>query len=306
MMDANSAYQTVLLIRLGTTDARESPAAALPPAQLEEHLAFVEAVLLDSGLCRVTRISNSALIGLFPTADSAFGVACSLQQACREHGHGSTLADVRSLLDRQGGELAGDVVPSTAGRIRALAEQLLKQVPPGQIFATRSICRHLSELSHARFRLYEQTMAGTNTDEQLCQVVCNEETVTRLAIPTRYQESTGTTRSLNLRWRDNTMTLNPDSPSLTIGRGDQSNIQIESELASRSHACVGFQQTNFILADHSTNGTFVQIDEDDEVFLHHEQIVLRGRGVISLGRHIRAGRGKLIYFKLTDLEPVSK
>jgi adenylate cyclase len=304
MMDASSAYQTVLLIRLGTADTRESPAAALPHARLEEQLAFVEALLLDSGLCRVSRISNSALIGLFPTADSAFGVACSLQQACREHG--PTLADVRSLLYRQGGELGGDVVPSTAGRIHALAEQLLIQVPPGQIFATRSICRHLSELSHARFRLYEQTMAGTNTDEQLCQVVCNEETVTRLAIPTRYQESTGTNRSLNLRWRDNTMNLNPDSPSLTIGRGDQSDIQIESELASRSHARLGFQQTNFILADHSTNGTFVQIDEDDEVFLHHEQIVLRGRGVISLGRHIRAGRGKLIYFKLTDLEPVTK
>jgi hypothetical protein len=306
MIDASSAYQTVLLIRLGTTDTIESPAAALPDAQLEEQLAFVEAALLDTGLCRVMRISNSALIGLFPTADSAFGVACSVQQACKEHGHGSTLADVRSLLDRQGVELAGELVPSTAGRIGELAEPLLKQVPPGQIFATRTICGHLSELSHARFRLYEQATAGTNTGERLCQVICNEETVTRLAIPTRYQESTGTTRSLNLRWRDNTMTLIPESPSLTIGRGDHSDIQIESELASRSHARLGFQQTNFILADQSTNGTFVQIDDDDEVFLHHEQIVLRGRGVISLGRHIRAGRGKLIYFKLTNPESVSK
>jgi hypothetical protein len=306
MIDASSASHTVLLIRLGTTDALESSAAVLPPAQLEEQLAFVEAALLDCGLCRGTRISNSALIGLFPSADSAFGAACSVQQVCREHGHGSALADVRILLYRHGEDLAGDVVPSTAGRIGELAEQLLKQVPPGQIFATRTICGHLSELSQARFRLYEQATAGTNTGEQLCQVICNEETVTRLAIPTRHQESTGTTRSLNLRWRDNTMTLIPESPSLTIGRGDHSDIQIESELASRNHARLGFQQTNFILADQSTNGTFVQIDDDDEVFLHHEQIVLRGGGVISLGRHIRAGRGKLIYFKLTDLEPVSK
>ena len=108
---------------------------------------------------------------------------------------------------------------------------------------------------------------------------------------------------MSLRWRDNTMTLLPESPSLTIGRGDQSDIQIESELASRNHARLGFQQTNFILTDQSTNGTFVQIDNDDEVYLHHEQIVLRGRGVISLGRHIRAGKGKLIYFKLTTHEP---
>jgi len=306
MMDANPTYQTVLLIRLGMPDALESSAAGLPQAQLEEQLAFVEAALLDCGLCRGTQTSNNTLIGLFPTADSAFGVACSVQQACREHGCGSALADVRILVDRLAGDLSGDSAQSTAGTVRELAERLLKKVPPGQIFATGTLCGHLSELSHARFRLYEQDTAGTNTGEQLCQVICNEETVTRLAIPTRYQESPGTTRSLNLRWRDNTMTLIPESPSLTIGRGDHSDIQIDSELASRNHARLGFQQTNFILADQSTNGTFVQIDDDDEVFLHHEQIVLRGRGVISLGRHIRAGRGKLIYFKLTDLEPVSK
>jgi hypothetical protein len=306
MMDANPAYQTVLLIRLGMPDALESSAAGLPQAQLEEQLTFVEAALLDCGLCRGTRISNNTLIGLFPTADSAFGVACSVQQACREHGYGSALADVRILVDRLAGDLSGDIAQSTVGTVRELAEQLLKKVPPGQIFATGTVREHLSELSHARFQLYEQGAAGTEKGEQLCQVICNDETITRLAIPTQYQESPNTTRSLNLRWRDNTMTLTPESPSLTIGRGDQSNIQIESELASRSHARLGFQQTNFILADQSTNGTFVQIDDDDEVFLHHEQIVLRGRGVISLGRHIRAGRGKLIYFKLTDLEPVSK
>jgi adenylate cyclase len=301
MMDANSACQTVLLIRLGMPDALESSAAGLPQAQLEEQLAFVEAALLDCGLCRGTRISNNALIGLFPTTDSAFGVACSVQQACREHGHGSALADVRILVDRQAGDLSGDIASSTAGRVRESAEQLLKQVPPGQIFATRTICGHLSELSLARFRLYEQDVAGTETGEQLCQVICNEETITRLAIPTQYQESTSTTHSLNLRWRDNTMTLMPESPSLTIGRGDQSDIHIESELASRSHARLGFQQTNFILTDQSTNGTFIQIDNDDEVFLHHEQIVLRSRGVISLGVHVQAGRGHLIYFKLSVL-----
>jgi len=32
--------------------------------------------------------------------------------------------------------------------------------------------------------------------------------------------------------------------------------------------------------------------------LHHEQIVLRGSGVISLGRQISHGRGKLIYFSM--------
>jgi hypothetical protein len=298
MMDVNSAYQTVLLIRLGTPDEFESSAAGLSQAQLEEQLAFVEAALIDCGLCRGTRMSDHTLIGLFPTADSAFGVACSVQQACSDRGHDSVLTDVRILLDKYG-NLVGDVAPSPAG-VCGVAEQLMKLVPPGQIFATKTIAGHLSDQSRARFRLYEQDATDADTGIPLCQVICNEETVTRIAIPTQHQEKSGATLSLSLRWRDNTMTLVPDSPLLTIGRGDQSDIQIESELASRIHARLGFQQTNFILTDQSTNGTFVQIDNDEEVYLHNEQIVLRGRGVISLGRLIRVGGGKLIYFKLTS------
>jgi adenylate cyclase len=302
MMDANNAYQTVLLIRLGTTVTTESSIAGLSQAQLDEQMAFIEAELKDCGLCRRTRISNNVLIGLFPTADSAFGVACSVQQACRDRGHDSAPVDVRILLDRLAGNFVDDAAPSPVGEVRGLAGQLMKQVPPGQILATRTISGHLGELSRARFRLYEQDAAVADAGEQLFQVICNEETITRIAIPTQYQERP-TTRSLNLRWRDNTMTLVPESSSVSIGRGDQSDIQIKSELASRNHASLGFQKTNFILTDQSTNGTFVEIDDDEEVYLHHEQIVLRGTGVISLGRHIRAGRGKLIYFKLTTREP---
>jgi len=303
MMDANIAHQTVMLVRLGTPDTIESSIAGLSHARLDEQMAFIETQLKDCGLCRSTRISDYVLIGLFPTADSAFDVACNVQQACRDRGYDSAPVHVRILLDRLAGDFVDDAAPCLVGGVCGLTERLMKQVPLGQIFATRTISGHLSELSRARFRLYEQAAAVADTGEQLFQVICNEETITRIAIPTQYQERP-TTRSLNLRWRDNSMTLVPESPSVSIGRGDQSDIQIKSELASRNHASLCFQQTNFILADQSTNGTFVQIDDDEEVYLHHEQIVLRSTGIISLGRRIRSGRGKLIYFKLTTREPV--
>jgi hypothetical protein len=301
MTEANAAYQTVVLIRLGTPDRPGSPAGELSQTQLDEQLAFVEAALLDCGICRGTRTSNNELIGLFPTADSAFEVACGLQQACTERGHGSALASVRILLDRQAGdELDEDATLFRVADTGTQARQLMQQVPPGQIFATKTITGRLTEISRARFRLYEQDTKGAETGRELYQVICNEETITRIAIPTLNQARTSTTCNLCLRWRDNTMTLVPESPSLAIGRGDQADIQIDSDLASRIHARLGFQQTNFILADQSTNGTFVQIDDGDEVYLHHEQIVLRGSGVISLGRRIRGGRGKLIYFNLAS------
>jgi len=300
MIDANAASQAILLIRLGTPDAPDSSADGISQAQHGEQLAFVKAALLDCGLCRDTWISNNVLIGVFPSADSAFIVACSVQQACRERGHVSLLAEVRMLLDSEAGHIIDAAAPSQAGWVRGLADQLMKQIPPGQIFATNTITGHLSEQSRARLRLYQQDAAGTDAGIQLCQVTCNEETVTRIAIPAQHQqERTSDTPSLRLRWRESTLTLVPESPSLTIGRGDQSDIRIESELASRIHARLDFRQSNFILTDQSTNGTYVLIDDDEEVYLHQEQIVLRGSGIISLGRLIRVGSGKLIYFTQT-------
>lgn len=136
-----------------------------------------------------------------------------------------------------------------------------------------------------------------------------EETITRIASSTRHSGREGGIQCLQLRWRDRSLALLPDSPVQVMGRGEQSDIRIESSLASRSHARVGFQGTDFVLVDHSTNGTYVQIDEDAEVHLVDARIVLRGHGVISLGRPIHAGRGKLIYFRVIkdagDGTPVS-
>jgi hypothetical protein len=300
MMEANAAYQTVLLVRLGAQAARQSASGDGSQTQLKEQLSFVEAALLDCGLCRGTRLGNNELIGLFPTADSAFEVACSVQQACTERGYGSVLASVRILLDRQAGEVDEDATIFHVADTGNRARQLMQQVPPGQIFATKAITGRLTEISRARFRLYEQEAAGADGGGELYQVICNEETITRIAIPTLNQDRTNNSRNLCLRWRDHTMTLVPESPSLTMGRGDRSDIQIDSEMASRSHARVSFQETNFILADQSTNGTYVQIDDGEEVYVHNEQIVLRGSGVISLGRRISGGRGKLIYFTLSS------
>jgi adenylate cyclase len=300
MTDPNPAAQSILLIRTGTPAESDLSGAGLTQAQLEEQLSLVEAALGECGMGRITRIGDNALVATYPTADSAFGAACSVQQACKEFRYGSALADVRMLLDSP----ATDSTDAGAGDggcgLRVPAERLMEQVPAGQIFATTEATGHLSELSSARFRLYEPEASGAGADNGLCQVICNEETITRIAIPTQHQENSVAARSLNLRWREHIMTVVPESPPLTIGRADQADIQIKSELASRIHARLAFQYSNFILTDQSTNGTFIQIDDDEEVYLHNEQIVLRGHGVIGLGRRIRAGRGKLIYFKLAS------
>jgi hypothetical protein len=294
MTDASALYQAVLLIKAEEPDAavKAFPATEQRPG-LDETLAFVQGLLRTSGMCRESHIVGAELVALFNSAAAALEAACSVQQACAGHGHPPESAYLRILLDRQPDPRAGDSLHTPAVRRSDHAEQLLQRLPAGQIFATRAITGHLSEVSRARFRF-------SADDSELYQVVCHEETITRIAVPTLNQDRMTVAHNLCLRWRDAALTLTPESPSLTIGRSDQCDIPIDSELASRIHARLGFHETNFILADQSTNGTFVQIEDDEEVCLHHERIVLRGSGVISLGRRILGGRGKLIYFTLTN------
>ncbi len=298
MTEVSALYQTVLLIKVEAPGGGRKP---LPVAEQrpgpDETLALVQGILRASGMCRESRIVGDQLVGLFNSAAAALEAACSVQQACAGYGQASAPSYLRILLDRQPDHRIGDSPHTPADWNGDHADQLLQQVPAGQILATRAITGHLSEASRARFRLYAP---GGAHDSDLYQVVCHEETITRIAVPTLNQDRMTVAHNLCLRWRDTAITLTPESPSLTIGRSAQCNIAIDSELASRIHARLGYNETNFILADQSTNATFVQIEDDEEVCLHHEQIVLRGSGVISLGRRIRAGRGKLIYFTLSN------
>lgn len=263
--------------------------------RLDEELAFVQSLLVAADGCRATQVVEDCLVAAFADADRAFRAARDLQQICSEAGGSATLAHLRMLLERSP-QTDGAAAPRMDGD--ASRAELIRELPPDWIFATAAVARGLSEPLRCRFHSCEQD----NPDEVeveargLYRAICHEDATTRIAMPGAVQPAASREHSLNLRWRKHTLTLDAQTPEVTLGRGEQADVRIDSELASRIHARLGFQETNFILADQSTNGTYVQIDNGDEVFLHREQIVLRGSGVISLGRRIVTGRGKLIYF----------
>jgi hypothetical protein len=298
-MDANTDAQTVLVVKISV----HRPVAGLTQAddealRLTEELGFVQSLLAVSAGCRATRMIDDYLVACFQDCDEAFNAARALQQTCTEPGRSATLSHLRMLLDRQ-------ALTAHAGDSQALTvdsewrAQLIRRLPPDWVFATGAVARQLSATLRCRFHpCGPDTLDEVDDVSDLHRAMCHEDATTRIAMPVLDRDEHSASRTLCLRWRKNTLTLEQDSPQLTLGRGEQTDIKIESELASRIHARLGFQQTNFILADQSTNGTFVQIDDAPEVFLHHDQIVLRGRGVISLGRRISSGRGKLIYFSL--------
>lgn len=126
-------------------------------------------------------------------------------------------------------------------------------------------------------------------------ILWQDESPTRLAIGGSGAVPATRVERLLLRWRDKKLVLDKNSRSVTIGRHGSSDVAIDSDFASRNHARLEYVHSCFVLADCSTNGTFVKMDEN-EFYLHDDELILRGKGSISLGRGPSSSRGKLIYF----------
>jgi adenylate cyclase len=66
-----------------------------------------------------------------------------------------------------------------------------------------------------------------------------------------------------------------------MGRDANCEITIRDRRASRKHARSSGEASHFVLSDLSTNGTFVTVNGEQELFLRHEEFVLRGSGIIA-------------------------
>lgn len=61
------------------------------------------------------------------------------------------------------------------------------------------------------------------------------------------------------------------------------------EYASRQHARLVFARNDFFLVDSSTNGTFIQTEDEQVSHVHRCKIRLWGAGWISLGTPLNSG-----------------
>jgi len=75
--------------------------------------------------------------------------------------------------------------------------------------------------------------------------------------------------------------------AISIGRDSNCELTVDAKYASRSHANLEFRRGKFVLLDHSTNGTYVKLKKQDDIFIRREQLPLTGEGYISLGEEYK-------------------
>ncbi len=188
-------------------------------------------------------------------------------------------------------DIFGDAV-NLAARVAGIAKA-------GQIITTADTVAELGPELSAQVRLVDLThVKGKQEKLAVYEVMWEEgDDVTRVATQLMSRVVVLPT-ALRLRLGAVTCEINSESDSIWIGRDETCDLVVNTTLASRKHVFCELRRGKFVLVDHGTNGTYISVSGDDEVYLRREEMVLRGTGSISLGKPVaEASDEELIRFE---------
>ena len=105
--------------------------------------------------------------------------------------------------------------------------------------------------------------------------------------------------SLSLRYRDDTILLNEAKRIVHAGRDAGSDIVLQDRRASRHHATIEQRDNCVVLVDRSTNGSYVTVGENPEVFVRRSEFILHAAGRIAFASSSTVGGADIVEFRLT-------
>ena len=172
------------------------------------------------------------------------------------------------------GDLYGDAV-NLAARVAALARG-------GKTLVTGYTFEQLSDASRKRCqRLTTTTVKGKELPIDIYDVIWEQtEELTRIV---GNEVANAIQSFLTIRYDDNIIRLSANTiTSASVGRGQDCDLIIPSQQASREHCKIECNRGKYILVDNSANGCYVTHNQT-EMFFHQERVPLIGEGYISLG-----------------------
>ncbi len=103
---------------------------------------------------------------------------------------------------------------------------------------------------------------------------------------------------LTIRYGDNIIKMSANTiTSISVGRGQDCDLVIPSQQASRQHCKIECNRGKFILVDNSANGSYVSHDQT-EMFFHQERVPLLGEGHVSLGEPSADNPNFLLHYSI--------
>lgn len=236
----------------------------------------------------VIKTMGDEIMATFPSADDAMSAASQMQKritsAAKVGGSEGTHVSIRI------GCHYGPVVVEDRdifGAAVHTANRMTSQAKAGQILTTAFTVEQLTGEWRALARQIDvATVKGHSNEMALFEVMWQPEEATSMlpSINWSAPEPPPGGRLL-LKFRGSELVLGEDTKTAaSMGRADDNDVVIKGNLISRVHARIDFRKNRFVLVDESTNGTFIQRDDGEEIYVRRDSAELVGSGVIGMGR----------------------
>lgn len=189
---------------------------------------------------------------------------------------------------------AKDPTEITMGRLKALAEGLSFEALPEQSSpdpynqALLEGTEKTKRRSLDDMRLLSEKIKRKREHEQLVKSLCNDARV----------DDSGPVRGMRLRLLidDRELVVDERRLSITIGRAEDNDVVVKAQRASRQHARIEISRDKLVLVDVSANGTFIQTEDREVLFVSRDSLQFEGQGTFGFGHVPMPGSAHTIRF----------
>ncbi|MGF1547831.1 MAG: FHA domain-containing protein [Thiotrichales bacterium] len=105
-------------------------------------------------------------------------------------------------------------------------------------------------------------------------------------------------KRLVITYRSHRIVVDAQNTTCSMGRQSPADIHVRSRFVSRDHASLTLENNEFVLHDHSSNGSFVKPEGQPAVYVQQGSHKLGKRGFISLGEEISPENANVILYEV--------
>jgi adenylate cyclase len=251
---------------------------------------------------KVIKTLGDGMVCQFGAADSAFRAACAMQEALKAADADSGPKMMIKVSFTWGPVVTaeGDVFGDTVN----VCARLVGAAGPEQVLTTQETVAALSPGLRIGCReLYPVKVRGRAEEVKVCEVLWRSDPdVTEVFSRSQFNVAVRDW-ILKVTYGGDTIVVEPTG-SVKLGRDKTNEVVVNSSKASRVHARIYGRGANFVIADQSSNGTFLAIDgHAREVALRRDEATLGERGAIGLGGPTYEDGDHVVRYELERRKP---
>lgn len=287
---ADVVGSTQLYDKYGDTMASETVAACLDIMK--------DATFQFSGT--VIKTIGDEIMATFGTVDEAMGASVMMQSRITAVGKKEGGIPVQIRIGCHFGPVVQEQNDIFGAAVHT-ANRMTSQAKAGQIVISGSTVEHMStELRNQARQIDVATVRGRLDEVALFELVWQPDEATSMLPTIEWETRSRRASKLLLNFRDKTLEVSDKCKSINIGRADDNDLVIKGNLISRIHAKIEMRRGKFMLVDQSTNGTFLQSAQGQEIFVRRDSMVLGDEGTIGLGRTEAPDSDRAIRYKTLE------